>query len=380
MDKTLFATFSATAAAQTGGEAIWLQLLPAGRFASRDGRGPFVTGSRDEMEAIVAASRRYAGNTDIMVDYDHQSVFGAKDGTGGRAPAAGWIKELQVRDDGIYGRVEWTEAAAAAIRAGEYRYISPFFRHAKKSGRVMLIVNAGLTNTPALDLAEIAASIDLTFSTEEDNTMDKIIAALGLAKGSGEDACLSAINSLLAHTTAMHEAAGAKKDTKPADVVTLVASGAAAMSTLASLKKDAGVADDADAAAIMSALSGKAGAGGTVDPTKYVSMDAYKQLSADFAALRAEISGDKAEDAVEAAMSAGKITPAQKDWALGYAKSDPDGFEAFATAQPVITKPQLGDRHRAQSETATTDESDKAVMTALGISQDDFVAARKLEA
>src|SRR3546814_1790477 len=77
--------------------------------------------------------------------------------SGGRAPASGWIKELQKRDDGIYGRIEWTAAARQALAAGEYRYISPVFNHDKIGGRVRAILRAGLTNTPALELAAVAS-------------------------------------------------------------------------------------------------------------------------------------------------------------------------------------------------------------------------------
>lgn len=97
----------------------WTKLAPAGQFSARDGRGPFDAGDLASMQAIVDRTRRYHGTTDMMVDYDHQSLFGAKDGVGGRAPAAGWVRELEARSDGIYGRIEWTAAARAAITAGE---------------------------------------------------------------------------------------------------------------------------------------------------------------------------------------------------------------------------------------------------------------------
>ncbi|RWE48621.1 MAG: hypothetical protein EOS24_34125, partial [Mesorhizobium sp.] len=105
--------------------------------------GPWVTGDKASMEQIVANTRQYAGSTDLAIDYDHQTVFGAIPGVGGKAPAAGWIKELQARDDGIFGRVEWTAAASAAIKAGEYRYLSPVFFHEKTTGRVLAIRMAG---------------------------------------------------------------------------------------------------------------------------------------------------------------------------------------------------------------------------------------------
>ncbi len=54
-----------------------------------------------------------------------RASFSAVPGVGGTAPAAGWIKRLEARPDGIWAAVAWTEAAQARIRAGEYRYITP---------------------------------------------------------------------------------------------------------------------------------------------------------------------------------------------------------------------------------------------------------------
>jgi hypothetical protein len=146
-------TFRATA-----GDADMVRIMPSGTFKARDGRGPFTTGDRTQMQRIVDASIAYAGGTELMVDYDHQSVFGAVPGVGGRAPAAGWIKELQARDDGIYGRVAWTAAATDAIKAGSYRYLSPYFMTNKQTGDVKRILNVALLNRPAFDLPAVAAS------------------------------------------------------------------------------------------------------------------------------------------------------------------------------------------------------------------------------
>ncbi|MEP2706244.1 MAG: phage tail tube protein [Roseibium sp.] len=106
----------------------WIKLIPSGTFQARDGRGPFDAGDETAMQAIVTRTKDYLGTTDMMIDYDHQTAFGAIPGVGGTAKAAGWVKAFEIRSDGIYGRVEWTAAAKAAIEASEYRYISPLFR------------------------------------------------------------------------------------------------------------------------------------------------------------------------------------------------------------------------------------------------------------
>ncbi|MEP3047138.1 MAG: phage protease [Roseibium sp.] len=89
----------------------WIKLLPAGSFTCRDGRGPFHAGDSAELQSILSQTQTLLSTTEMMVDYDHQSIFGAVEGVGGTAKAAGWIKAFEIREDGIYGHVHWTEAA-----------------------------------------------------------------------------------------------------------------------------------------------------------------------------------------------------------------------------------------------------------------------------
>ncbi|RUZ99100.1 hypothetical protein EN932_36825, partial [Mesorhizobium sp. M7A.F.Ca.US.002.01.1.1] len=242
---------------------IWLQLVPAGTFTGRNGQGPWTTGDKASMEQIAANSRQLAGSTEPVIDYDHQAIFGAVPGVGGKAPAAGWIKELKVQDDGIYGRVEWTAAAATAIKAKEYRYLSPVFFHEKTSGRVLAIRMAGLTNTPNLDLVAVAASALFT-SNENGASMDKILAALGLAKGTNEDGIVAAINAHLTSSTSIARAAGLTETAKPDEILAAVNTVVADRTKFA---QAAGLAATAKAdeivTAVQSAIAGK------VDPTKF---------------------------------------------------------------------------------------------------------------
>ena len=50
---------------------------------------------------------------DIVIDYEHQTLSGEI------APAAGWIKELFIKDGALYGRVSWTAKAKEFIKNGE---------------------------------------------------------------------------------------------------------------------------------------------------------------------------------------------------------------------------------------------------------------------
>jgi phage I-like protein len=348
-------------------------LVPAGKFEARDGRR-FDAGSQADMEQIVARTRQYHQATDMVVDYDHQSVFGAKDGVGGRAAAAGWVKELQVRSDGIWGRVEWTASAKAAIEAKEYRYISPVIPSRKADGRIVLILNAALTNTPALDLEAAAAS---AFSAHEEGTdMEKILTALGLAQGTGEDAVLSAITALLSNSTAIAKATGLEDDAKPADVLAAVNSAFADRTRFA---KAAGLKDDAASNDIVSAVEAAMKAA-EPDPTKYAPLAVVTEIRDELKKLKEDGATGKAEEAVEAAMKAGQITPAQKDWALSYAKADLAAFNKFFDGAPTLTASQLRAPKRQGAADGELDDAQMAVCKALGLDPKKYAATLAEEA
>ncbi len=226
-------------------EGTWIQLLPAGTVSGRDGRGPYVVGDRPAMEAIVAATVARSKATDLYVDYDHQAIFGAVPGVGGNAPAAGWIKDLQVRDDGIWGRVEWTAAAAEKLRAGEYRYLSPVFK-SDDAGRIQWIFNAGLINTPNLELAAVAAS-DRGLSTQE-HDMKRIAAELGLGEDASEDAILAQVRTM--------------------------------KTTVGTVASAVGLQAQASAEALTAAIAAK------IDPTKFVPMEQHLQVQTQLKDLR----------------------------------------------------------------------------------------------
>lgn len=153
-----------------------VKLLPFGNpFYGRDGRGPWILRDRAQAERVLALTKAVLGGVDMVVDYDHATELAAPKGLG-RALAAGWVRSLYIADDGIWGSIEWTAQASAEIAARQYRYISPHFRVDKLSREVTRIVNAGLTNTPNLELPALAAYQGQRATDEE----RAICAALGL--------------------------------------------------------------------------------------------------------------------------------------------------------------------------------------------------------
>ena len=78
--------------ANNGTPPEWIELIPAGEFSGRDGRGPYWL---KDPAAVIKATDALRMDAGIPVDYDHATDFGAAEGR--PAPAAGWIKELEER-------------------------------------------------------------------------------------------------------------------------------------------------------------------------------------------------------------------------------------------------------------------------------------------
>ncbi|MDZ7894993.1 MAG: phage protease [Sphingobium sp.] len=141
MTKPLIALCSALAlSADADGAPEWVHLCPAGEIRTRDGRGPY----RIVDPAQVIAASLQAGEK-LVLDDNHATDLAAPEGRA--APARGWIVELQARENGVWGRVEWTEAGRHMVESREYRGISPVIGH-HKDGRVAAILRASLVNQP----------------------------------------------------------------------------------------------------------------------------------------------------------------------------------------------------------------------------------------
>lgn len=342
-----------------GGAALRrVRLLPIGDITLRDGRGTFVVRDLAHAQRIVAATREYAGAQSLPIDYDHQSVFGAKDGVGGVAPASGWMDSLDADATGIWANVSWTNKAASAIAPqdgtpGEYRYLSPVFG-ADQKRHITRLYNAALTNTPAInDLTRLAASLNLSTSQEIHMELSALAVALGLPATA---------------TQAEVDAALVRSRTA-----------VAASADLTAVRTALGVSADAPAEALVAAATAlksnkpAAGADEIVVPAS-VFNDMQAQL--------ATLIGDKVTASVDAAIKAGKIVPASRDTMLTWAKKDLSGFEAFvATAPAVAASAVLLDGKPAQdggSAGGLTAEQ-KIAASVIGMSEADYLAALKAE-
>jgi hypothetical protein len=156
----------------------WVRLLPLGEVPLGDDREPLWV-DEEALAAMVAHFRERG--LDLVVDYEHQTLSGRK------APAAGWIRELEGRVDGLWARVEWTDTAREHLAAREYRYFSPVLRLEDTTRRPLALLHAALTNTPAINgLTPLVAKISsqqLAVSRQKDG---RVAGDVGLAGEPGE--------------------------------------------------------------------------------------------------------------------------------------------------------------------------------------------------
>ncbi|XWJ89582.1 phage protease [Phytobacter ursingii] len=331
-----------------------IQLLPAGTFRAGDGRpaecpnGWFIDGSI--AASLIAAAE--AKQTPYVIDYEHQTLRSAKNGL--PAPASGWFGKLEWREgEGLFAvDVEWTDAAAAAIAAGEYRFISPVFLY-DTEGRVTTLINAALTNTPALDgmdEAMLAAASLMAATSTEDSTMDELLEQLrwflGLPLSATEEDILAELQKLINKIKAADSQAAA--------------SGIAWINGL-----------ESNVAALTAQVA-------TPDPAQWVSVEvmnaAISQARASGEEQIAQLTLQQSTELIEAALSDGRLLPAQKDWANALAKSNPEKLRDHLGKQPrvaALTHQQTGGKPLATMQSRSSQEPDEelnpAVLSIMGI-------------
>lgn len=139
---------------RAGPRRSWIQLAKTGTFHSNR-YGKFSI-TKTDLSQMLRNFNEITPKppTELPIDYDHLSMDPKKPGDG---IAAGWMKKLELREDGeeLWAEVEWTEPGAERIEKGEYRFISPSFvkDHTHKDGRKIgtTLLAAAITNHPFLE-------------------------------------------------------------------------------------------------------------------------------------------------------------------------------------------------------------------------------------
>ena len=289
----------------------WIQLLPTGEFVGRDNRGPFRVSNA---EVVIAATDALGMEAGLPIDYDHATDFAAP--AGRRAPAAGWIRAIETRKGALWGNVEWTTHGNAAVVTHEYRYISPVFEYSQ-DGEVRRILRAALTNNPNLYLTAISVrgSTDEVITEGPIQQID-IVTASAAPKSTTVESTQAQLREMLGLTI----------DTTPEMIVEEV-------------RKVLGA---RDARIVATANTRAAGASTTIeesivaDPARYVPIEQFESTVTELNQLRAATARERAAMRVDVAMKAGKIVPAQREWAIAYCQANADGFESFVARQPAL--------------------------------------------
>ncbi|TBV12762.1 phage protease [Stutzerimonas kirkiae] len=319
--KTLLALntdLSAALATTNGQVPEWVELIPAGPVViGRDGRRWLFDGASQQLVRSFFTERA----DELPIDWEHATQLRAPKGD--EAPAGGWIKRLEVREGALWGEVDWTPRGATQVLNREYRFLSPVFDYDPDTGRIARLVSAALTNKPNFLLTALnhenpnpEASMPLSAA---------LAAALGLTVDDSEDKALAAITQLKA-------TAQAKNSEQP------------------SLERFV--------------------PRGDYDSVLQRATNAEQALTE-----RTKAEHNKAVDVeIEAALKAGKITPATADYhrASCSEQTGLERFRQFVAAAPVVGAPSaLGERQPDKLATALNAEQ-QAVCLQLGVDPVEF--------
>ncbi len=342
--RLLTALLFSTLALQASGRA---QVLPAAEFAARDGRpGPGKSWKLSDTQGRALAHRvnSIAAKTPLVVDYDHQTITASQ--TGAKAPAAGWITQVEWLDgQGLFAQVDWTTAAKGYIQGKEYRYFSPVIEFDDDTGEVTNVLMGALVNFPGiLGMQAVESALAARFSstnhtpqtpnreTEDMNLLAQLLAKLGLPADTAEAAALSSVVEIKA-------AADAAKN-RP--VVPAALAGAL------------GVAPAADEAAALAALTTlKTAATAASTTAAGLSGAAIEQITAlqgQVTALQTAASDAQINALADQAIAAGKFVPAFRAELLKIGKGSLASLSSMVAAAPVI--PGLAGQSAAAAEAA----------------------------
>lgn len=337
---------------------VWLQVTPAGKFVASDGRDMEVPAWHiDAAAASKVIARFKARKTPPVLDYEHQTLH--KEENGQPAPAAGFFRDLEWREgQGLFAQVELTQRAVQYLRDGEYRYFSPVFMYSPKTGDVLDLQMGALTNFPAIDgMQELSLRAAATFGLFDDEEppvnplLKAVLAALGLADTTTEE---QAIAALTAHTE-----------------------------NRAALRTLVGAAIDADDAAVLAACTGLKAKAGNPDPAKFVPVDALQAVQGQVAALSARLQerdNKDLESEIQAALADGRLLKPLEGWARDLGKKDRAALTAYlGAAAPIAAlggSQTAGQQPQPDPSTGLTD-SEMAVCTAMGLSPEQFKAAKE---
>ncbi|HDL4195642.1 TPA: phage protease [Mannheimia haemolytica] len=329
-----------------------IQLFPFGWFEAQDGRGGRWYVGDENGYALADDINNTA--IDLMIDYEHQTLYIAENGKGN--PAAGWITKAEyISGEGLFADVKWTPQATQEIKDGVYRYLSPLFL-TDGSGMVIKVLNAALTNRPALhNLQEVVAmsSQFAKFLTpeEENPKMKELLIKLFALSANATD------EQITEKLTALEKAKG-DSPVALSDVYTELA------------KEKSQVV----------ALSAKVN---HPDPAKFVALSDLQAAQTELNGLKQQINDKERDALIQTALSDGRLLPAQKAWAEKLGKQDLVALSDFlktVTPNPALASTQSGgeDPNKGTEKVALS-AAEIAAAKSLGLSEAAYIEKYKTE-
>lgn len=299
----------------------WVELIPPGpNVTGRDGRQWLF----DEQAGTLVQSSFLGRAIDLPIDWEHATQHRASKGES--APAAGWIKQLELRNGALWGLVDWTPRASEQVINREYRFLSPVFDFDPDTTRIARLVSAGLTNKPNFLLTALnQENTEVTPVT----LSPALLTALGLPATATEEQALAATAQLKATAQATNaEKPNLEQFMPRADYDNVLQRATNAEQALAEQKKT----------------------------------EHNKQVDA----------------LITSATQAGKITPATVDYHRA-ACQDETGlarFKAFVDAAPVVAAPSNLDERKHDKTTTALNSEEQHVAKLLDMSEADFIKGK----
>lgn len=333
----------------------WIHLLPGGTtIETGDARGPYNVNSAED---IIAAS--FAQDDRLPIDENHATDLAAPRGE--PAPAHGWIVAMEARDDGIWGKVEWTESGQALVASRAYRGISPVILH-DKTKAVHSILRASLVNKPNLRGMT-------TLHQQQDTDMDLmtfLADLLGLPETATEDEVKSALTAKLGDT----EAQGEEKEEMEA-----------LQSQLSGIGVALGLGKDAEADAVLAAAI-QAAQSDDAAPAEIVALQSeIADLTKSLNALQEGGARTAAEAYVDAEIKRGRagLKPVRDRYVAMHMK-DPDQATALIEAMPILgATPTTIMPPAGGGSTVSLNAAQASVAVQLGMSQQDYLKQLELD-
>jgi phage I-like protein len=190
-----------------GGGEEWVQLSPYGDFphpkgiqrmnrVAAEGMANHFSRISSKLARLFAGVPFYVGHPDLPgLENEYPDT-----------KAYGWVKGLEARDDGLYGKVEWSEPGKQMLANAHYKFLSPYWfgepigtEKGKTVYKPVELASVGLTNHPRIPVNPLANEAEAESADQQNKIMEQavLIALLGLANEATEEQIKSKITGLV---------------------------------------------------------------------------------------------------------------------------------------------------------------------------------------